>query len=428
MKSDQVRVSKLLTDTVTLLCKNGLVYSQEIKVQGLLGITLDKNEVFLVHINEVIGSNMGLPSCKQSSTMASSEPSRKKNTVASSATKVVDLTRAADTPRPAVQQPFASQPPAGQIAAGRKHRQAVRSVPASMMMQQQQVPGGMQHRFHPRMSVSPLQNTMASQLASNYVAQLQQQVARGMSPMCATPPRRQRPLKRRMQEMMLSQTSTTDDDDEDVVIVGTGHEEPSPSWSSPMRKRPLPSHTSSSPASLQKKRPSSQPPEKKSAVRDSPPPVIEQLGSGDVAGSLELTADDIPSSVEDMIMKIAPTAMATPKKIAPTAVATPKKHICNTSVLPEICTADIKVTNKVEGNSETAVVSSVSAEDADAVADLAQPNRAVVDTTVADNASNAGTISQQISVENTEENTAESRHPFVYTDIACDMVSNIFKM
>ncbi len=56
MKPDQERVRHLLTDTVTLLCKNGLQFNKEIKVQGLLGITLDQNEVFLVHIDETIGS------------------------------------------------------------------------------------------------------------------------------------------------------------------------------------------------------------------------------------------------------------------------------------------------------------------------------------------------------------------------------------
>ena len=55
MKPDQERVRNLLTDTVTLLCKNGLHYQKELKVQGLLGITLDENEVFVVHINEKFG-------------------------------------------------------------------------------------------------------------------------------------------------------------------------------------------------------------------------------------------------------------------------------------------------------------------------------------------------------------------------------------
>lgn len=56
MKSDQERVKHLLTDTVTLLCRNGLQFRKQLKVQGLLGITLDDNEVFLIQIDETLGS------------------------------------------------------------------------------------------------------------------------------------------------------------------------------------------------------------------------------------------------------------------------------------------------------------------------------------------------------------------------------------
>ena len=59
MKADQERVRNLLTDTVTLLCKNGLQYQTELRVQGVLGITLDNNDVFIVHINEKFGSDIG---------------------------------------------------------------------------------------------------------------------------------------------------------------------------------------------------------------------------------------------------------------------------------------------------------------------------------------------------------------------------------
>ena len=58
MKPDQERVRNLLTDTVTLLCKNGLQY-KELRVQGLLGITLDNKDVFVVHINEKFGDLLG---------------------------------------------------------------------------------------------------------------------------------------------------------------------------------------------------------------------------------------------------------------------------------------------------------------------------------------------------------------------------------
>ena len=59
MKADQERVRNLLTDTVTLLCKNGLQYQTELRVQGVLGITLDNDDVFIVHINEKFGGDIG---------------------------------------------------------------------------------------------------------------------------------------------------------------------------------------------------------------------------------------------------------------------------------------------------------------------------------------------------------------------------------
>ena len=54
IKADQERVKSLLKDTITLLCKNGLHYKSEFAIEALIGITLDKNEVFLVNINETI--------------------------------------------------------------------------------------------------------------------------------------------------------------------------------------------------------------------------------------------------------------------------------------------------------------------------------------------------------------------------------------
>lgn len=57
MKPDQERVKNLLADTVTLLCKNGLNFRKELRVQGLIGITLDNDDVFIVHINERLSSS-----------------------------------------------------------------------------------------------------------------------------------------------------------------------------------------------------------------------------------------------------------------------------------------------------------------------------------------------------------------------------------
>lgn len=53
-KSDHVRVKALLTEAIRMLCKSSLAYKSELNIEGLLGITLDNNDVFLVNINENI--------------------------------------------------------------------------------------------------------------------------------------------------------------------------------------------------------------------------------------------------------------------------------------------------------------------------------------------------------------------------------------
>ena len=60
LSPEQERVSSLISDTVSLLCRNGLQFKSELKVQGLLGISLD-NEVFLVQIEKRFGE---VPSVK----------------------------------------------------------------------------------------------------------------------------------------------------------------------------------------------------------------------------------------------------------------------------------------------------------------------------------------------------------------------------
>jgi len=56
LKADQQRVKSLLSETILLLCKNGLNFNKELSIEGLIGITLDQEEVFLVSIKETISS------------------------------------------------------------------------------------------------------------------------------------------------------------------------------------------------------------------------------------------------------------------------------------------------------------------------------------------------------------------------------------
>ena len=54
MRAERDRVKALLTEAVTLLCKNSVTHQIEVEVEGLLGITVDKDEVFLVSLHETI--------------------------------------------------------------------------------------------------------------------------------------------------------------------------------------------------------------------------------------------------------------------------------------------------------------------------------------------------------------------------------------
>ncbi len=45
-----------LREAVLSLCNNALDYSIELSIEGLIGVTLDKHDVFLVTLNEVVRS------------------------------------------------------------------------------------------------------------------------------------------------------------------------------------------------------------------------------------------------------------------------------------------------------------------------------------------------------------------------------------
>ena len=54
MNEEQSKLRKLVTEAVSVLCKNGLTYEHEVCVEGLLGITTDNQDVFLISLNQII--------------------------------------------------------------------------------------------------------------------------------------------------------------------------------------------------------------------------------------------------------------------------------------------------------------------------------------------------------------------------------------
>lgn len=73
MKPEHSRLSQLLADTISLLCKNSLKYSTDIRIEGVLGITVDTDQVFIVHIDDRL-ENGGPDDCtvKQENLQATS--------------------------------------------------------------------------------------------------------------------------------------------------------------------------------------------------------------------------------------------------------------------------------------------------------------------------------------------------------------------
>ena len=55
LRREQVKLRSLLKETITLLCKNGLDFSNGIIIDALIGITTDGNETFLVKLEEKVG-------------------------------------------------------------------------------------------------------------------------------------------------------------------------------------------------------------------------------------------------------------------------------------------------------------------------------------------------------------------------------------
>ena len=55
---DDELIRNQLTEAVVSLCRNALPFTKDVSVQGLLGITLDKQNVFLLNINDPLPSSL----------------------------------------------------------------------------------------------------------------------------------------------------------------------------------------------------------------------------------------------------------------------------------------------------------------------------------------------------------------------------------
>lgn len=55
--ADQEKVSAVLRETVSLLCRSAVTFQSDIRIQGLLGVTVDGSQVFLIPIDETVAGD-----------------------------------------------------------------------------------------------------------------------------------------------------------------------------------------------------------------------------------------------------------------------------------------------------------------------------------------------------------------------------------
>ena len=58
LEQQKERVRTLLTEMISLFCKNTLMFDTELCIEGLIGITKDKTDLMLISIKDIISSTV----------------------------------------------------------------------------------------------------------------------------------------------------------------------------------------------------------------------------------------------------------------------------------------------------------------------------------------------------------------------------------
>ena len=59
-EAEHERFVHMLKESIQLLCRSSLSFERELNIDGLLGITLDKKDIFLVNIGEAVKTEKAL--------------------------------------------------------------------------------------------------------------------------------------------------------------------------------------------------------------------------------------------------------------------------------------------------------------------------------------------------------------------------------
>jgi hypothetical protein len=81
MKPEHERLQGIIKDTLRLLIKNGVNYSTQLSIQGLLAVSLDQQEMFVIQIDERLGEGEDVcHACGQSKVINSLLPNSSSRT------------------------------------------------------------------------------------------------------------------------------------------------------------------------------------------------------------------------------------------------------------------------------------------------------------------------------------------------------------
>ena len=58
LKRAESQLQILLADTIWAMCKNTLAFNGGIRVEGLIGVTIDEEEIFLIPVNQKISKEV----------------------------------------------------------------------------------------------------------------------------------------------------------------------------------------------------------------------------------------------------------------------------------------------------------------------------------------------------------------------------------
>lgn len=240
VKPDQLRVRKLIQETILRLCQQGLTFQTELIVEGVIAVTVDGSDVFITHINDIYPNDdrRGMKrhhSCETRKESIDDDIEVDLEELPTPRETFSSLVPCAHSPQQGNHGTKRQRHPSAQLSESLRSKTCTSSVDSSRFLCQSPMrgpppgnPTSSQTFESPRSKVAT-SNTNGGASCSNFRRVHSDDVVVLSSPF--KEPRSRTPVKSSQLDVMI-----VEDDQDDVVIVGCGgYDVPS----SPKRERPV---------------------------------------------------------------------------------------------------------------------------------------------------------------------------------------------